>query len=158
MLYGYVIFIVLLIGITMTFMVRLVVRRQPRKREKSRKPLSRAEIEERLRAADESGIDTAAARAELSELASRQQEGTIHLCFFGEISSGKSSLIKALLPGAASGTMMSMRSMKTLAAPKPAMPVLSLATTTVCLDGSRVQVFGSNPPKTWMNDVTSKSL
>ena len=36
----------------------------------------------------------------MKELASRQQAGAIHLCFFGEISTGKSSLIKALVPEA----------------------------------------------------------
>ncbi len=40
------------------------------------------------------------AQAELQELAARQEAGSIHLCFFGEISTGKSSLIKALIPDA----------------------------------------------------------
>jgi hypothetical protein len=80
---------------------RLAVRRKPAKVTKERPVrLTRAEIEARLRAADEAGIETGRARAELQELASRQQAKSVHLCFFGEISSGKSSLIRALVPEA----------------------------------------------------------
>ncbi|MCG8371393.1 MAG: 50S ribosome-binding GTPase, partial [Proteobacteria bacterium] len=38
------------------------------------------------------------ARAELEELATRRD--SVHLCFFGQVSAGKSSLIRALVPGA----------------------------------------------------------
>ena len=62
--------------------------------------LSRDDIEARLRAAEAAGVDTSEAQAELQELASRQHRGAIHLCFFGEISTGKSSLIRALVPDA----------------------------------------------------------
>jgi uncharacterized protein len=81
---------------------RLAVRRKPSKKPPTGTPrkLTRAEIEERLRAADAAGIETAQARAELHELAARQQASAVHLCFFGEISSGKSSLIRALVPEA----------------------------------------------------------
>ncbi len=80
---------------------RLAVRRKPPKPlDGTPGKLTRAEIEKRLRAADAAGIETARARAELQELAARQQAGTVHLCFFGEISSGKSSLIRALVPDA----------------------------------------------------------
>lgn len=101
LLYGYVGFVLLLIVVTVWFMVRLVVKRRPRPKDgASNMPLSRDEIEARLRAADATGIDTHAARAELQELAARQAAGHVHLCFFGEISTGKSSLIKALVPDA----------------------------------------------------------
>jgi GTP-binding protein EngB required for normal cell division len=63
-------------------------------------PLTRDEIEARLRDAETAGVDVSEAQRELQELASRQQAGVIHLCFFGEISTGKSSLIKALVPEA----------------------------------------------------------
>ncbi len=62
--------------------------------------LSRNDIERRLRAAEAAGVDVSEAQAELQDLAARQASGAIHLCFFGEISSGKSSLIKALVPDA----------------------------------------------------------
>jgi len=64
------------------------------------RPLGKADIEQRLRDAEQAGVDVAAARAELRELAARQATGSVHLCFFGEISTGKSSLIKALIPEA----------------------------------------------------------
>jgi uncharacterized protein len=82
-------------------MWRLAARRKPpRKSQAQPQRLTRAEIEARLRAADETGIDTGQARAELRELAARQRERAVHLCFFGEISTGKSSLIRALVPEA----------------------------------------------------------
>ncbi|MGB5345250.1 MAG: GTPase [Woeseia sp.] len=99
-LYGYVAAVALLIGASLWFMLRLVVRRQPRVAKPKDTPLTRDEIEARLRAADATGVDTATARAELSELASRQTARAVHLCFFGEISSGKSSLVRALVPDA----------------------------------------------------------
>lgn len=59
-----------------------------------------AELERRLDAAEEGGISTAQARAELARLRQRKEAGTIHIAFFGEISSGKSSLVRALVPAA----------------------------------------------------------
>ena len=79
---------------------KLLVRRSAAGTVRRTPPLTREEIEARLREADEAGIDVGQARAELAELASRQQAGVVHLCFFGEISSGKSSLVKALVPDA----------------------------------------------------------
>jgi hypothetical protein len=80
--------------------VRLLVRRTTPVAQTSSIPLRQADIKERLRTAEKSGVSVDKARAELQELASRQASGSIHLCFFGEISSGKSSLIKALIPDA----------------------------------------------------------
>ena len=62
--------------------------------------LSRTSIKDRLREAEAAGVDVSKAQAELKELAARQESGAVHLCFFGEVSSGKSSLIKALVPDA----------------------------------------------------------
>jgi hypothetical protein len=101
LLYGYVALLAALSVAAVWLIWRLVIRRKPAAKEKG-KPVSltRAEIEARLRAADQAGVDTSAAQAELQELASRQQAQSVHLCFFGEISTGKSSLIKALVPDA----------------------------------------------------------
>jgi hypothetical protein len=80
---------------------RLVIRRRiPAARKASTEKLTRKDIAGRLRDAEAAGVDVGAAQAELKELASRQQSGAIHLCLFGEISTGKSSLIKALVPAA----------------------------------------------------------
>ena len=67
-------------------------------------PGSRAEapdeaaITSQLAEAREQGIETAHIEEELGKLRRRREAGEIHVAVFGEISSGKSSLIKALLP------------------------------------------------------------
>ena len=61
---------------------------------------SQEDLEGQLTKAQEAGVDVAAVRRELALLARRKAAGRIHVGFFGEISSGKSSLIQALLPGA----------------------------------------------------------
>jgi len=98
-LYGYVA-VMLLLALTAVWLVwRLVIKKKIEPR-KATKPLSKSDIKERLQQAEASGVDTREAQAELQDLASRQATGAIHLCFFGEISAGKSSLIKALVPEA----------------------------------------------------------
>lgn len=62
--------------------------------------VTRESIEERIRVAQEQGLDLAEVRRELALLQQRKAAGKIQVSFFGEISCGKSSLIKALLPGA----------------------------------------------------------
>jgi GTP-binding protein EngB required for normal cell division len=101
LLYGYVAAMVGLALAAVWLIWRLVVRRKPpRARKDAAKPLSEDDIRRRLEDAEKSGVDVADAQAELQQLAVRQAAGAIHLCFFGEISTGKSSLIKALVPAA----------------------------------------------------------
>jgi GTP-binding protein EngB required for normal cell division/uncharacterized protein (DUF697 family) len=57
-------------------------------------------VERRLEQARDSGIDVAVAERELARLQQRREAGRIFISLFGEISSGKSSLIRALLPEA----------------------------------------------------------
>jgi GTP-binding protein EngB required for normal cell division/uncharacterized protein (DUF697 family) len=99
-LYGYLSVLAALVVAAFWLIIRLVVRRKITEPETIPSKLGKADIEARLRDADDAGVDVTAARAELRELASRQQAGSVHLCFFGEISTGKSSLIKALVPEA----------------------------------------------------------
>lgn len=101
-LYAYVGALFAIVTVALLLIWRLVIRRRPRSGgdERRKQPLSREDIESRLREAAAAGIDVRAAQAELEELAGRQASGAIHLCFFGEISTGKSSLIKALVPDA----------------------------------------------------------
>ena len=101
LLWGYVGAMIALVVLAAWLIWRLVIRRdtQAVKKVVSR-PLSRQDIEHRMREAKSSGVDIERAQKELRELASRQETGVIHLCFFGEISTGKSSLIKALVPEA----------------------------------------------------------
>lgn len=101
LLYGYLTILAALSVAAVWLIWRLVIRRKPAEKQAHRPAkLTREEIEARLRAADAEGVDTRAAQAELQELASRRQTQSVHLCFFGEISTGKSSLIKALIPDA----------------------------------------------------------
>jgi predicted GTPase len=101
LLWGYVAAMALLVVLAIYLIWVLLVRRRvkPVAREVS-KPLTKEDIQGRLREAEEAGIDVGDAQQELRELASRQASGLVHLCFFGEISTGKSSLIKALVPDA----------------------------------------------------------
>jgi len=71
---------------------------------KAAAPLTEAELQAHLEAATAAGIDVESAVRELEELARRRQLEVVHLALFGEISSGKSSLINALLPGASVAT------------------------------------------------------
>jgi len=101
LLWGYVAAMVALVVLAIYLIWRLVIRRDvPAVKKTVGKPLTKQEIESRLRDAEAAGVDVSDAQQELQELASRQQTGVVHLCFFGEISTGKSSLIKALVPDA----------------------------------------------------------
>ena len=101
LLYGYLSVMVALVITAIWLIWRLVVRRKiPKVKKAATRELSKSDIKERLRDAEASGVDVSAAQAELRDLATRQEAGAIHLCFFGEISTGKSSLIKALVPAA----------------------------------------------------------
>jgi predicted GTPase len=99
--WGYVGAMIALVALAIYLIWLLLIRRRtPAKVRAAATPLTRDEIESRLRDADVAGVDVGEAQRELQELATRQQAGAIHLCFFGEISTGKSSLIKALVPEA----------------------------------------------------------
>ena len=99
LLYAYVSFMLLLAVTALWLIWRLVIRRkiEPGKTVSSA-PLTKEDIESRLREAEAAGVDVSEAQAELKELAARRD--TVHLCFFGEVSGGKSSLIKSLVPEA----------------------------------------------------------
>ena len=99
LLYAYVSFMLLLAVAALWLVWRLVVRRPIKPQPwRAAAPLTQAEIEDRLRGAEAAGIDVSDAQAELRELALRRN--AVHLCFFGEVSTGKSSLIRALVPEA----------------------------------------------------------
>ena len=99
-LYGYLAILAALATAAILLIARLVVPRPPKPESAADQPLDKTQILERLRAAEKAGVDIEKAQAELRELAARQESRSIHLCFFGEISTGKSSLIKALVPDA----------------------------------------------------------
>ncbi|MEJ2257124.1 MAG: 50S ribosome-binding GTPase [Woeseiaceae bacterium] len=99
LMYAYVSLMLLLAASAVWLTWRLLVRRRAKPSEASAAaPMTQADIEQRLRDAEAAGVDTGKAQAELRELAARKD--SVHLCFFGEVSGGKSSLIKALVPDA----------------------------------------------------------
>ncbi len=59
-------------------------------------PIDRQGLEQALESAEQAGIDTREARLELQELERRSVLARHHLIFFGPVSSGKSSLIRAI--------------------------------------------------------------
>ncbi len=61
---------------------------------------TREELEKQLQQAQLQGVSTSRVEQELKKLQHRKEAGVIHIALFGEISSGKSTLIKALLPDA----------------------------------------------------------
>lgn len=99
-MYGYLAVLAALVIAAIWLIARLVVRKQIAPESTADKPLDKSQILHRLREAEKAGVNTNKAQAELKELAARQESRSIHLCFFGEISTGKSSLIKALVPEA----------------------------------------------------------
>ena len=99
LLYAYVGVMLLLVVTALWLIWRLLVKRKiTPDRKITAAPLTRGDIESRLHEAELAGVDVSEAQAELKELAARRD--AVHLCFFGEVSSGKSSLIKALVPEA----------------------------------------------------------
>ena len=63
------------------------------------KPPDEATLRERLERSEKAGVAVESVRRELEELQRRRAVGEIVVAVFGEISVGKSSLIRALLPG-----------------------------------------------------------
>ncbi|MGB0713911.1 MAG: GTPase [Gammaproteobacteria bacterium] len=54
---------------------------------------------ERLETAREAGADISAVETELAELKRRREVPVVHLAIFGSVSTGKTSLVRALIPG-----------------------------------------------------------
>ncbi|CAK0751634.1 GTP-binding protein [Gammaproteobacteria bacterium] len=63
-------------------------------------PPTQEEVERRIAKTEQMGLDVGVIRRELAELKNRRAAGEIHIALFGEISTGKSSLVRALLPTA----------------------------------------------------------
>lgn len=62
--------------------------------------LDEVTLEAALEQAEAEGVDIGAARQELERQRQRRSGGVIHLAIFGEVSTGKSALVRALLPAA----------------------------------------------------------
>ena len=75
---------------------------KPAKKEipEKKKPLDDFSLQEDLIESAQSGVDVSDAVDEIREQQRRKQTGEVFIAIFGEISTGKSSLVKALLPKA----------------------------------------------------------
>nr|CAA6826512.1 MAG: GTP-binding protein [uncultured Thiotrichaceae bacterium] len=64
----------------------------------SSEPVNEEQLRSELDLYEESGMDATPLRDELAKLQSRKDNGQINIAFFGDVSTGKSSIIKALFP------------------------------------------------------------
>ncbi len=64
------------------------------------KPVTEASLTQDIAQIKAAGMDTTPLEVEIAELQERRTAGNVHVAFFGDISTGKSSIIKALLPEA----------------------------------------------------------
>jgi GTP-binding protein EngB required for normal cell division len=63
-------------------------------------PMNPEALNEALEASSQAGVDIGPALAELEEQRRRRSGGEVHIAIFGEVSAGKSQLVRALLPEA----------------------------------------------------------
>jgi len=68
--------------------------------QRSTTPPTVEQVEAELKQIEAAGMDITPFRAELERLNARKETGQINIAFFGEVSTGKSSIIKTLLPSA----------------------------------------------------------
>lgn len=73
---------------------------RPRRRRRAIKVTDRADVERRLHHLRERNVDTATLDTELAELDRRKHGDRVYVALFGEISTGKSTLIRAIAPHA----------------------------------------------------------
>ncbi len=74
--------------------------RRPQSAPTSTTALDETTVHSQLAQAQEAGIDTQEIQKEIEQLTRRKATGRIYIALFGEVSTGKSSLINALLPDA----------------------------------------------------------
>ena len=71
-----------------------------KKRGRESRPVSTASLQDDLLESASQGIDVSGALDEIREQRRRTGNGEVYIAVYGEVSSGKSSLVKALVPGA----------------------------------------------------------
>jgi len=84
----------------LAYMAMWLLRPRRRKRDIVAPP-TRGEVEQRIDTLKQRSAETAELEAELAELDRRARDEQLYVAVFGEISAGKSSVIRALAPGAA---------------------------------------------------------
>jgi len=91
------------VGLLLGWALWRVLRAPPKKApatEETTPPPSREQIDAAIEKAESLGADTRQVHRELAELSKRREAGEVHVALFGEISTGKSALVRALLPNA----------------------------------------------------------
>ena len=63
-------------------------------------PVTQESLAKEIQQIESIGMDTTELHEELGKLEERREAGQVHIAFFGDVSTGKSSIIKALLPEA----------------------------------------------------------
>ncbi len=94
---------VILVGLpllTLTLFWNWFRPRQRKKTDPGHAEITAESLQEQLLKSSSQGIDVSAALAEIHEQRRRRSSGEIYIAVYGEVSSGKSSLVKALLPDA----------------------------------------------------------
>lgn len=90
----------LLAGAGLLLAWRLVFGRGKKQEPRAGRPLDQAGLEQRLERARAAGVAVDDAAAEMAERQERIKQGTVYVAFFGQVSTGKSALIRALAPDA----------------------------------------------------------
>lgn len=93
---------VILVGLPLLTLVLFWSWFRPARKKKpvQKRELSSENLQDQLLESARQGVDVSAALEEIREQRRRQGSGEIFIAVYGEVSSGKSSLVKALLPGA----------------------------------------------------------
>ncbi len=82
------------------WLIYKILRPQAFRSPSSKIPLTEEQLNAQLTEAQNKGINTNGLEEELIELNARKASGRIYVALFGDVSTGKSSIIKALLPNA----------------------------------------------------------
>ena len=98
--YGLIVFLAILAALAGWLVWTLIVPAARTSRRRDAPPITEDGLHQRLDEQRALGLDVLDAEHELSELARRRQSGTLYISLCGEISTGKSSLIRALVPDA----------------------------------------------------------
>lgn len=99
-LYVSLIALVLLAGLGLALKLVLGSRRVSPNFQRPATPPTVEQVEAELKQIEAAGMDITPFREELERLNARKETGQINIAFFGDVSTGKSSIIKTLLPSA----------------------------------------------------------
>ena len=94
--YTYIGLIAVFLLISLWFIVRLLLPSSTHK--KKQEKLTEQSLVEELEEAEAAGVDTEIIRQEIQKLSDRKETGRVYVSFFGNVSTGKSSIVKTLIP------------------------------------------------------------